>query len=96
MGRPPVCRHIFNSGSSRSRRYAERLIGSIPREGDEHIIVPGPTISSLRAASYMQYYNEVRTDLSWDKGAPALRSESRTTFFACPILGGLHHQYVRI
>jgi hypothetical protein len=71
-------RHIFNSGSSRSRRYAERLIGSIPREGDDHIIVPGPTISSLRPASYMQYYNEVRTDLSSDKDAPALCSESRS------------------
>jgi|SRR5258705_2958564 len=47
--------------------------------------------------SYVKYYNEVRTHLSLNKDAPATRSVQRTGRILCrPILGGLHHQYVRI
>jgi hypothetical protein len=45
----------------------------------------------------LKYYNEVRTHLSLNKDAPAPRSVQRTGRILCgPILGGLHHQYVRI
>ena len=75
--------------------YAERLIGSIRRECLDHIVVFGERRHILM--SYMDYYNEVRTHLSLSKDAPVQRrihSAGRVT--ALPLLGGLHHQYVRI
>jgi transposase InsO family protein len=77
--------------------YAERLIGSIRRECVDHIIVLGERHLRHVLLSYMQYYNEVRTHLSLNKDAPAPRSIQRAGYILCrPILGGLHHQYVRI
>jgi hypothetical protein len=47
-------------------------------------------------ASY-QKYNEVRTHLSLQKDAPVRRDVCRTgRVRSSPILGGLHHQYVRV
>ena len=46
---------------------------------------------------YMNYYNETRTHLSLEKDAPVSRAVDRAGHILCrPILGGLHHQYVRI
>jgi transposase InsO family protein len=77
--------------------YAERLIGSIRRECVDHIIVLGERHLRHVLLSYMQYYNEVRTHLSLNKDAPVSRAVDRAGHILCrPILGGLHHQYVRI
>jgi len=77
--------------------YAERLIGSIRRECIDHIIVLGERHLRHVLLSYMQYYNEVRTHLSLNKDAPAPRPVQRAGHILCrSILGGLHHQYVRI
>jgi hypothetical protein len=47
--------------------------------------------------SYMKYYNEVRTHLSLEKDAPVPRAIGAICHILCrPVLGGLHHQYVRI
>jgi hypothetical protein len=43
----------------------------------------------LRA--YADYYNRVRTHLSLEKDAPLGRPVQ-----AIPLLGGLHHEYVRM
>jgi hypothetical protein len=46
---------------------------------------------------YMEYYNVVRTHLSLGKDAPVRRLIHRAgRIEARPVLGGLHHQYVRI
>ena len=77
--------------------YAERLIGSIRRECVDHIIVLGERHLRHVLLSYMQYYNEVRTHLSLNKDAPVSRAVDRAGHILCrPILGGLHHQYVRM
>ena len=77
--------------------YAERLIGSIRRECVDHIIVLGERHLRHVLQSYMNYYNEVRTHLSLDKDAPVPRAIGTVAHILCrPILGGLHHQYVRI
>src|SRR6202790_4475895 len=77
--------------------YAERLIGSIRRECVDHIIVLGERHLRHVLHSYMDYYNEVRTHLSLNKDAPVSRSVQRAGHILCrPILGGLHHQYIRI
>src|SRR5258706_2987117 len=47
--------------------------------------------------SYMKYYNEVRTHLSLVKDTPVSRAVERTGYIlGRPVLGGLHHQYIRI
>ncbi len=46
---------------------------------------------------YMEYYNAVRTHLSLGKDAPIGRAIQRHGRIEVrPVLGGLHHQYVRI
>jgi transposase InsO family protein len=77
--------------------HVERLIGSIRRESLDHLVVFGE--AHLRAAlkAYASYYNEVPTHLSLAKDAPDFRGPHKIgRIAAIPILGGLHHQYVRV
>jgi Integrase core domain len=77
--------------------YAERLIGSIRRECLDHVVVFGERHLRHVLLSYMNYYNAVRTHLSLGKDAPTSRRVHRAGHILCrPVLGGLHHQYVRI
>ncbi|MHB8272772.1 integrase core domain-containing protein [Bradyrhizobium sp.] len=77
--------------------YAERLISSIRRECLDHVVVFGERHLCHLLLSYMKYYNEARTHLSLAKDAPVSRGVERAGPILCrPILGGLHHQYVRI
>ena len=77
--------------------YAERLIGSIRRECLDHVVVFGERHLRHVLLSYMNYYNETRTHLSLDKDAPLSRTVQRAgRILRLPILGGLHHQYIRI
>jgi hypothetical protein len=47
--------------------------------------------------NYASHYNQVRTDLSSDKNAPDFRRPRKLSpIAALSILGGLHHQYVRV
>ncbi|MGA7738608.1 MAG: hypothetical protein WCB22_24650, partial [Pseudolabrys sp.] len=47
--------------------------------------------------AYAAYYNQARTHLALQKDAPLHRAVQRSgAIVAIPILGGLHHQYVRI
>ena len=77
--------------------FAERLIGSIRRECLDHVVVFGEQHLRHILLSYMKYYNEVRTHLSLVKDTPVSRAVERTGYILCrPVLGGLHHQYIRI
>jgi len=77
--------------------YAERLIGSIRRECLDHVVVLGERHLRHVLASYMKYHNDVRTHLSLEKDAPFSRAVDSVGRIICrPILGGLHHQYIRI
>jgi transposase InsO family protein len=77
--------------------FAERLIGSIRRECLDHIIVLGEVHLRRILKSYARYYNKTRTHLALDKDAPLSRTVKRAGRILCrPILGGLHHEYVRI
>ena len=67
--------------------FAERVIGSIRRECLDHIIVLGE--AHLRRI--------LRTHRSLHKDAPIFRPIHQTGFIRShPILGGLHHHYVRV
>jgi transposase InsO family protein len=77
--------------------HVERLIGSIRRECLDHLVV-FDEVQLLRVLKiYASYYNQVRTHPSLDKNAPGFRRPQKIgRIAAIPILGGLHHQYVRV
>src|SRR5262249_2240282 len=77
--------------------FAERLIGSIRRECVDHIVVWGEGHLRRILRAYARYYNGIRTHRLLDKDAPAFRPIQRIGDIAAyPILGGLHHHYVRV
>jgi transposase InsO family protein len=77
--------------------FAERLIGSIRRECVDHIVVLGEAHLRRILQSYARYYNDIRTHRSLDKDAPVSRPVQRTgSIKSHPILGGLHHHYIRV
>ena len=76
--------------------HVERLIGSIRRECLDHVVVLGEAHLRRVLSAYARYYNGVRTHLALDKDVPngrPVQLEGAVT--AVPLLGGLHHQYVR-
>jgi hypothetical protein len=76
--------------------HAERLIGSIRRECIDHIVVFGERHLRHVLLSYMNYYNEARTHLFVEQGrAGTPRSRTSRHILCRPVLGGLHHHYVR-
>jgi hypothetical protein len=92
-----ICDRPTSPRSPWQNGYAERLIGSIRRECVDHIIVVGECHLRHVLLSYMKYYNEARTHLSLNKDAPAPRAIERARHIVGrPVLGGRHHQYVRI
>jgi transposase InsO family protein len=77
--------------------FAERLIGSIRRECLDHIVVLGEEHLRRILKSYADYCNSVRTHRSLNKDAPVSRPVQRSGVITShAILGGLHHQYVRV
>ena len=89
--RPTSARSPWQNG------YAERVIGSIRRDCLDHVVIFGERHLHHLLQSYQRYYNEARTHLSLHKDAPVSR-EVRAVgrVISVPILGGLHHQYIRI
>jgi transposase InsO family protein len=58
--------------------FAERLIGSIPRECVDQHHCPGRGHLRRILKSYAKYYNRVRTRRSLNKDAPVSRPVQRT------------------
>jgi transposase InsO family protein len=89
--RPTAPRSPWQNGQS------ERLIGSIRRDCLDHVVVFGELHLRHVLRSYAKYYNQARTHLSLNKDAPVSRAiQTIGRILPLPILGGLHHQYVRI
>jgi transposase InsO family protein len=89
--RPTAPRSPWQNG------YCERLIGSIRRDCLDHVVVFGEQHLRHLLRSYANYYNQTRTHLSLNKDSPVTRPiETVGRILPMPILGGLHHQYVRI
>lgn len=77
--------------------YAERLIGSIRRDCLDHVVVFGEQHLRHLLSCYQRYYNEVRPHLALKKDSPIPREIQREgRVLSLPILGGLHHRYVRV
>ncbi len=89
--RPTAARSPWQNG------YYERAIGSIRRDCLDHVVVFGERHLRHLLQCYADYYNKSRTHLSLDKDAPAPRQIQRFgRVEPVPVLGGLHHRYVRI
>ena len=83
--------------SPRQNGHVERFIGSIRRECLDHVVVFGEAHLRRILTAYATYYNGVRTHLALEKDAPLRRPiQSVGRILPVPILGGLHHQYVRM
>ena len=76
--------------------YAERLIGSIRRECLDHVVVFGEQHLRHLLSAYQRYYDEARTHLSLMKDAPPRDVQGVGRVLSLAVLGGLHHQYVRV
>jgi transposase InsO family protein len=77
--------------------FAERLIGSIRRECLDHIIVSGEGHLRRNLISYAAYYNSVRAHRSLHKDGPIFRPVQQIGLIRSgPILGEIHHHYVRV
>jgi transposase InsO family protein len=77
--------------------FAERLIGSIRRECVDHVIALGEQHLCQVVKSYASYYNTARTHRALAKDAPVSRPIQRIgRIVSHALVGGLHHQYVRI
>ena len=89
--RPTAARSPWQNG------HVERLIGSIRLECMDHTVVFSEAHLRRLLRSYAAYYDQVRTHLSLSKDAPVARTVQRIgQITAVPLLGGIHHQYVRI
>ena len=78
--------------------YVERLIGSVRRELLDHVIVADERHLRRLLSEYLGYYHGSRTHLSLAKDAPIPRPvqpPSMGEVASIPVLGGLHHRYVR-
>ena len=87
----------ISPGSPWQNGIAERLIGTLRRECLDHVIVFGEQHLRRVLSAYAAYYNQTRPHRSLQKDAPMRRTVQRIgDIVAIPILGGLHHQCVRI
>jgi transposase InsO family protein len=85
------------AGSPWQNSFAERLIGTIRRECVDHIVVLGETHLRRILREYARYYNTARTHRSLDQDAPISRPVQQIgRIVSHALVGGLHHQYVRI
>ena len=76
--------------------HVERLIGSIRRECLDHVILFGEAHLHRLLKVYASYYNEFRTLYHWTRARGTSGVSTGRSIAALPVLGGLHHQYVRV
>jgi putative transposase len=78
--------------------FAERWIGSLRRDGLDHVIAVNERQLRRVARSYVNSYHEDRTHLGLKRdtphGRPIERQETGKVV-TLPRVGGLHHRYVR-
>jgi transposase InsO family protein len=89
--------HLTAPRSPWQNGHVERLIGSIRRESLDHLVVFDEAQLRRVLKNYDSYYNKVPAHLALDKNAPDFRRPQKLRSIASiSILGGLHHQYVRV
>jgi transposase InsO family protein len=80
------------------RAYIERVIGTIRREGLDHVIIFSESGLYRKLKYFVAYYHRSRTHLSLAKDSPEPRevqSPELGRIVAIPQVGGLRHRYER-
>jgi len=78
--------------------YVERLVGSIRRECLDRVILFNERQLRQLLEGYLDYYHRLRPHRSLDHDSPIPRpveSPDRGKVVEMPLLGGLHHHYLR-
>jgi transposase InsO family protein len=78
--------------------YVERLVGSIRRECLDRVIVFNERQLRRILQSYLEYYQRVRPHRSLEHDSPvprAVESPDCGKVIELPLVGGLHHRYLR-
>ena len=78
--------------------FVERLIGSVRREGLDHVIVWGEKHLRRVLGEYFRYYHRSRTHPSLEKDCPeprAVQPPGMGEVVELTEVGGLHHRYER-
>src|ERR1035437_4170046 len=100
--RPPFIARfgILGKANCTSLTLAEWLCRTVDRIDPPRVLGPRYCFGRGTSASdsdYADYYNSVRTHRSLHKDVPISRPIHQTGFIRShPILGGLHHHYVRV
>jgi putative transposase len=87
--------------SPKENAVCEWFLGSIRRECLDHLLVLGEVHVRRLLREYVAYFNTARPHQGLRQRIPdsaevgALRAESGGTVRAVPVLGGLHHTYLR-
>jgi transposase InsO family protein len=85
------------AGSPWQNGFVERLIGTIRRECVDHIVALSEQHLCRILKSFASYYNTARTHRSLQKDGRVSRPVQRIgRIVSNALVGGLHHQYVRI
>ncbi len=85
----------------RQNATCERFLGSVRRECLDHVLVLGEAHLRHVLREYVAYFNTARPHQGLQQRVPdpaathALRAEEEGRVRAVPILGGLHHTYLR-
>jgi putative transposase len=85
----------------RENAACERFLGSVRRECLDHVLVLGEAHLRRVLREYVAYFNTARPHQGLQQRIPdgaasrSLRPETGGTVRAVPVLGGLHHAYVR-
>jgi len=89
---------LISPRSPRQNPYVERLIGSIRRECLDRLIVLNERQLRQILEQFFAYYHEVRPHRSLAHDSPIPRPvqlPDRGKVIEIPLVGGLHHQYLR-
>ena len=83
--------------TAHANAFVERLIGSVRREGLDHVIVTDESSLKRLLRSYIDYYHDSRTHLSLEKDEPVARlvMTGNGQIISLPQVCGLHHRYER-
>jgi hypothetical protein len=97
-----IARNPYVWGVSWSQRYpyildSVAVLAPFAENASINVVVFGEAHLRRILKGYASYCDEVRTHLSLNKGTPYSRRAQRIRNVASlPVLGGLHHHYVRI
>src|SRR5262245_17699761 len=95
---PPTCVHDCGAWAAAAFAEARKIVDNkIEGPAWTIFVLLGETHPRRSLQIYACYCNKIRTHRSLDKGAPVSRPVQPTgSIKSHPVLGGLHHHYVRV